>query len=35
VVEIRNTGGEPLQQWQNGDWSVPCEHWLHGSALSS
>ena len=33
VVEIRNTGGEPLQQWQNGDWSVPWEHWLLGSAL--
>jgi lipoprotein-anchoring transpeptidase ErfK/SrfK len=33
VVEIRNTGGEPLQQWQNGDWSVPWDQWLLGSAL--
>lgn len=34
IVEIRNTGGEPLQQWQNGDWSVPWDTWLRGSALS-
>lgn len=34
VVEVRNTGGEPLQQWQNGDWSVPWEQWRQGSALS-
>ena len=27
VVEIRNTGGKPLQLWQNGDWSVPWEQW--------
>lgn len=33
VVEVRNTGGEPLQAWQNGDWSVPWEQWLAGSAL--
>ena len=33
VVEVRNTGGEPLQQWQNGDWSVPWETWTQGSAL--
>jgi lipoprotein-anchoring transpeptidase ErfK/SrfK len=33
VVEIRNTGGEPLQQNQNGDWSVPWDTWLAGSAL--
>ncbi|MDT5175949.1 MAG: hypothetical protein QOJ95_147 [Mycobacterium sp.] len=33
VVEIRNTGGRPLQQWQNGDWSVPWQEWLQGSAL--
>jgi lipoprotein-anchoring transpeptidase ErfK/SrfK len=33
VVEIRNTGGAPLQQWQNGDWSVPWEQWSAGSAL--
>jgi lipoprotein-anchoring transpeptidase ErfK/SrfK len=32
VVEVRNTGGEPLQQAQNGDWSVPWDAWLAGSA---
>ncbi|WP_264002361.1 L,D-transpeptidase [Mycolicibacterium sediminis] len=32
VVEVRNTGGKPLEQWQNGDWSVPWEAWLQGSA---
>lgn len=35
VVEIRNTGGAPLEQWQNGDWSVPWQTWLAGSALRS
>lgn len=34
VVEVRNTGGKPLEQWQNGDWSVPWETWLAGSAVS-
>jgi len=34
VVEVRGTGGAPLELWQNGDWSVPWEHWLAGSALS-
>ncbi|MDJ0418882.1 L,D-transpeptidase [Rhodococcus opacus] len=33
IVEVRNTGGEPLAQWQNGDWSVPWEQWQAGSAL--
>ncbi|MEU0497132.1 Ig-like domain-containing protein [Mycobacterium sp. NPDC006124] len=33
VVEVRNTGGEPLAQWQNGDWSVPWREWLQGSTL--
>lgn len=33
VVEVLNTGGEPLQPWQNGDWSVPWGQWLQGSAL--
>ncbi len=33
VVEVRNTGGEPLQIWQNGDWSMPWEQWRRGSAL--
>jgi len=23
VVEVRNTGGPPLQVWQNGDWTMP------------
>jgi lipoprotein-anchoring transpeptidase ErfK/SrfK len=34
VVEVRNTGGEPLDVWQNGDWGVPWDQWLAGSALS-
>ncbi len=34
VFEVRNTGGEPLQLSQNGDWSVPWAQWLHGSALA-
>lgn len=33
VFEVRNTGGEPLPIWQNGDWGVPWEKWLGGSAL--
>ncbi len=33
VVEVRNTGGAPLQLWQNGDWSIPWEQWQAGSAL--
>ncbi len=33
VVEIRGTGGPPLQLAQNGDWSVPWAQWLQGSAL--
>lgn len=27
VVEVKNTGGKPLQIWQNGDWSVPWDQW--------
>lgn len=27
VVEVKNTGGKPLQPWQNGDWTVPGEQW--------
>ena len=34
VVEVRNTGGQPLQLSQNGDWSVPWDQWRHGSKLS-
>jgi lipoprotein-anchoring transpeptidase ErfK/SrfK len=33
VVEIRNTGGTPLQLAQNGDWTVPWAQWSQGSAL--
>ncbi|MEC3918349.1 L,D-transpeptidase [Nocardia sp. CDC160] len=32
VVEVRNTGGDPLDIWQNGDWTIPWPEWLHGSA---
>jgi hypothetical protein len=31
VVQVR--GGPPLQLWQNGDWSIPWDAWLGGSAL--
>lgn len=34
IVEVRNTGGEPLQLWQNGDWTVSWDQWLTGSALA-
>jgi lipoprotein-anchoring transpeptidase ErfK/SrfK len=34
VVEVINTGGAPLQLWQNGDWSVPWDQWRKGSALA-
>jgi lipoprotein-anchoring transpeptidase ErfK/SrfK len=33
IVEVRNTGGPPLQLAQNGDWTVPWEQWIQGSAL--
>ncbi|MBL1077714.1 L,D-transpeptidase family protein [Nocardia sp. 2] len=33
IVEVRNTGGEPLEVWQNGDWGLPWDQWLAGSAL--
>lgn len=32
IVEVRDTGGAPLELWQNGDWSVPWPQWLAGSA---
>nr|WP_309231530.1 Ig-like domain-containing protein [Nocardia sp. SYP-A9097] len=32
VVEVRNTGGAPLDIWQNGDWTIPWPDWLRGSA---
>lgn len=34
VVEVRNTGGPPLQIWQNGDWTLSWGDWLKGSALN-
>jgi lipoprotein-anchoring transpeptidase ErfK/SrfK len=33
VVEVRNSGGPPLQVAQNGDWTVPWDQWGKGSAL--
>ncbi|WP_157107019.1 L,D-transpeptidase [Nocardia arthritidis] len=32
VVEVRNTGGDPLDIWHNGDWSIPWTEWLRGGA---
>lgn len=34
VVEVRHTGGPPLQLWQNGDWTIPWGEWVKGSALT-
>ena len=34
VVEVRNTGGKPLQIWQNGDWTLPWDQWLQGSKIT-
>lgn len=34
VVEVRNTGGPPQQLNQNGDWSMPWDQWVQGSALT-
>lgn len=34
IVEIRNTGGDPLKPDNNGDWTIPWEQWRKGSALS-
>ena len=34
VVEVRNTGGPPVQIAQNGDWTLPWDVWLKGSALT-
>ncbi|WP_405139769.1 Ig-like domain-containing protein [Nocardia sp. NBC_01388] len=33
VVEVRNTGGPTLDVWQNGDWGLPWDQWVAGSAL--
>ncbi|MDQ1249570.1 MAG: hypothetical protein QG597_3945, partial [Actinomycetota bacterium] len=27
-----DSGGAPLELWQNGDWSVPWSQWLAGGA---
>ncbi len=35
VVTVQNTGGAPLAQWQNGDWSLTWAQWLAGSALTA
>ena len=35
IVEVRNTGGPPLTLKQGGDWSVPWNEWLKGSALNA
>ena len=34
IVEVRFTGGPPLELNQNGDWSVPWGEWIKGSALT-
>ncbi len=33
VVEVRNSGGPPLQLTQNGDWTLSWDQWGRGSAL--
>ncbi|BBX19916.1 L,D-transpeptidase [Mycolicibacterium duvalii] len=33
VVEVRNTGGDPLPLALNGDWSLSWDQWRQGSAL--
>jgi lipoprotein-anchoring transpeptidase ErfK/SrfK len=35
IVEVRNTGGPPLQLQHNGDWTVPWDQWRQGSALNT
>lgn len=35
VIEVRFTGGPPLTLSQGGDWSVPWNEWLKGSALTA
>ncbi|MGW3541420.1 L,D-transpeptidase [Nocardia niigatensis] len=34
VVEVRNTGGDPLDIWQGGDWTILWPDWQRGSALA-
>lgn len=33
VVEVRFTGGPPLDHTHNGDWSLSWDQWVRGSAL--
>jgi lipoprotein-anchoring transpeptidase ErfK/SrfK len=33
IVEVVNTGGEPLKLSQNGDWTVPWDQWRKGSSI--
>ena len=33
-TEIKNTGGAPLEVWQNGDWTLSWADWAAGSALA-
>jgi lipoprotein-anchoring transpeptidase ErfK/SrfK len=33
LVQVVQSGGPKLEQWQNGDWSVPWATWVKGSAL--
>jgi lipoprotein-anchoring transpeptidase ErfK/SrfK len=33
-VVVRHTGGPKIQVWQGGEWSVPWNQWVAGSALS-
>jgi lipoprotein-anchoring transpeptidase ErfK/SrfK len=33
VVEVRNSGGPPVQLAQNGDWTLSWDQWRQGSAL--
>lgn len=35
VVEVHNTSGPGLSLWNNGDWTVPWDEWVKGSALAS
>lgn len=34
VVEVRFTGGPPLNVVQGGDWGIPWSEWVKGSALA-
>jgi lipoprotein-anchoring transpeptidase ErfK/SrfK len=33
VVQVKNTGGAPLEVWQNGDWGLSWKKWQAGSAV--